>query len=200
MSKFASEVSQLDKYEVKKQLEKRAIILIGCEHLNQGARGRRASNGAWYWTIQCPDCGLVYGDEESGSLQWVKQSHPLVLKASEYVEIDDDLRKATKSKIRFFVSYLYINRLRKDRKYIESEWFDYHRFLKSDEWQTIRKKVFDRDNGFCRLNYYCCTKEATIVHHLVYSRWRERNISDLVSCCRKCHEWEHPHLRGEDWL
>lgn len=200
MSKFASEVTKLNKWDARKQLQRKAIRLIGCKHMNKEARGRRASNGVWHWTTQCMDCGLVNGDDTIGSLVWVKKSHPLILRAAGYTEIDDTLRKKTKKYIYFVTGFLFKDMLRKDREYIAAEWRDYNRFLKSEEWQADRKKVFDRDNGLCQLRHYRCTKKAAAVHHKDYTQWRRRSLSDLVACCHKCHEWEHPHMRGEDWL
>ena len=200
MSKFANEVTQLDRWEARKQLQHKALIFMGCDCSNQAARGRRTSNGGWHWTTQCLDCGLLHGDK-NGYMQWVKKSHPLVLQAGAYIEIDDELRKETKKRAYFIASYLFKDELRKDREFVLAEWLDYKRYLASSDWQADRKKALERDRHLCQLNHFGgCTKKATTVHHLDYTRWRQRYLSDLVSCCRKCHEWEHPHLRGEDWL
>lgn len=201
MSKFADEVSQFGpSWERRKELYSKAVDLLDCSCNNLVPRGRLASNGVWHWTIQCLDCGLLHGDRD-GNMMWVKKSHPIVMQAADYIEIDDDLRQETKQRLRFVASFLHQNEWRQDREFILSEWRDYKAFLKTDEWQRLREKVLIRDNKLCQLNHFHrCLKKASIVHHKTYIRWREKLLIDLISCCRPCHEWEHPHLRGGDWL
>ena len=195
MGKFITEVSLIGAYGQRQELYQKAIQFIGCPCTNKEARCRPKLNGGYHWTIQCMDCGLVHGDKDPRGMMWVKKSHPLVMQAADYIEIDDDLRQTTKKQARFIASFMYQNELRVDKEYVLQEWEDYKAFLSTGEWEQLRRRVFNRDRELCQLEHYGCTKLATIVHHKTYVRWRDQLLIDLVSCCRPCHEWEHPHLR-----
>lgn len=67
----------------------------------------------------------------------------------------------------------------------------YHKYLKTDEWQSIRDLVLQRDNYTCR----CCgrTKDdkgaALTVHHREYTHLfdEQNNLDDLICLCKYCH-------------
>ncbi len=62
---------------------------------------------------------------------------------------------------------------------------NYGEYLKSDLWDRIRKRVFERDSGWC----YGCGCKANQVHHRDYSRSTLKGcIDSLVSLCPKCHK------------
>jgi hypothetical protein len=64
---------------------------------------------------------------------------------------------------------------------------NYFDFLKSDRWAELRFQAFDRDKWKCK----SCGAGAKVVHHLVYTRWGEEDLSNLVSMCKGCHEELH---------
>lgn len=67
--------------------------------------------------------------------------------------------------------------------------FDKQAYLKSSQWQTLRKKVLKRDAYTCQS---CQTSGIPLeVHHITYIRLGNENISDLVSVCRYCHQAIH---------
>jgi hypothetical protein len=73
-------------------------------------------------------------------------------------------------------SYLFVNKIE---------------YLKSAEWQTLRKSTLKRDNYACQS---CgATGVPLEVHHLTYQRLGKERPSDVISLCRVCHERQHQH-------
>ena len=64
---------------------------------------------------------------------------------------------------------------------------EYVKYMNSEKWQIIRKKVIEKYNGVC---FYCLEK-GTDVHHLNYDNFGDEPLSDLALLCRKCHKEEH---------
>lgn len=64
---------------------------------------------------------------------------------------------------------------------------NYAEYLASPLWESIRKRVLDRENRICRL----CGEEASQVHHRSYSKatMLGDRIDRLVALCRECHRW-----------
>ena len=60
----------------------------------------------------------------------------------------------------------------------------YNQYLKSEQWQSLRKKVIGRAHGICE---GCGNKTATDVHHLTYHRLGNEMLFDLVAVCKDCH-------------
>lgn len=198
MGRFRSDVADYvtrDTWSERNEIHATAIELLDCECLNLEARGTRARNGNWYWTIQCVDCGLLEGDRERSYLQWVKKDHPLVLQAPDYIEIDHDLRQKTKARLNFYKSVMREHQHRRNVQNLRKEWKDYETFLKSPDWKRLRRQALERDKHICQLRHRGCTRRATIVHHITYDRWREKHVQDVISVCRPCHIHEHPHMR-----
>lgn len=69
---------------------------------------------------------------------------------------------------------------------------DYNQYMKSEEWQTLRRKVFARAKGICE---GCGEAAATAVHHLTYERMGEEMLFDLVAVCQGCHDKIHERVR-----
>lgn len=67
----------------------------------------------------------------------------------------------------------------------------YHKYIKTDEWKSIRETVLSRDNNTCR----CCgrtsddPKAALTVHHREYTHLfdEENYLDDLITLCKFCH-------------
>lgn len=69
-------------------------------------------------------------------------------------------------------------------------------YLKSPEWNTIRKSILARDEYTCQS---CGTESVPLeVHHLTYERLYSELDSHLTSLCRSCHQLQHDHY-GYDY-
>lgn len=62
----------------------------------------------------------------------------------------------------------------------------YADYLRSPLWAKIRRRVFGRDEGKCRI----CGKHGEQVHHQSYDirTLKGKTIKRLLLLCRKCHE------------
>lgn len=197
MSRFRSDIEKSMRLNSVFYHEPRKDILNQyheCECTNLQARCREHNKGR-HWTIQCLDCGLCEGDKTRGILQWVKKSHPIVMQAVNYTEIDDDLRLKTKSKFYFFYRLIYERDEYERKEVLNKEWEDYTNFLNSPEWKTLRLRVLERDKYICQLQYRDCQHNAVQVHHITYKNWRQMHPQDLTSVCLHCHKFEHPHMQ-----
>lgn len=64
----------------------------------------------------------------------------------------------------------------------------YDEFLKSDEWQELRKATFARAKYLCEY----CKEPADHVHHVRYPKKGQKHTLDmLVSVCTRCHDISH---------
>jgi hypothetical protein len=72
--------------------------------------------------------------------------------------------------------------------YRKSRFYNYHRYLQSEEWKIIRDKVIERDNGIC---LHCKIKPAQEVHHKHYKTIYKETLGDLESVCSDCHRAIH---------
>lgn len=72
---------------------------------------------------------------------------------------------------------------------------EYLNALRDPRWQRLRLEVMQRDGFTCRM---CGNAAATLnVHHLRYAPgdpW-DTPLSDLVTLCEECHEWETRNLK-----
>ncbi len=67
----------------------------------------------------------------------------------------------------------------------------YYRFhyLKSEHWQNLRISKLASVDAKC---FYCWKRDlSNDVHHLVYRKWREATLDDLIVLCRECHQLYH---------
>lgn len=70
-------------------------------------------------------------------------------------------------------------------------------FTQKDGWWEIRKKVWQRDGGRCRVlvNGKACGAIAKEVHHIVpLSRGGTTTMANLIAICERCHNSRHAHL------
>lgn len=83
----------------------------------------------------------------------------------------------------------------------------YHKYIKTDEWKSIRETVLTRDNNTCQ----CCARTQTdideyntkkgksllslVVHHTHYNgllfQEVEQNYVGLITLCSACHRAIH---------
>lgn len=78
--------------------------------------------------------------------------------------------------------------------YKKSRFYNYHKYLQSEEWKIIRDKVVKRDNGIC---LYCKTNPAQEVHHKHYKTIYKESLADLESVCSDCHRAIHKSVFAE---
>ena len=64
----------------------------------------------------------------------------------------------------------------------------YQEYLKSEQWQQLRRKVLRRDLHICQ---GCLAQPASEVHHTTYGHVRSEFVFELVSLCRDCHRRLH---------
>lgn len=76
---------------------------------------------------------------------------------------------------------------------------NYKAYLKSPEWQALRKQVFERAlrnagstnlHGVCEKCGYEPWKPCLQVHHKDYSRIGKEKLEDLILLCPNCHKQE----------
>lgn len=61
---------------------------------------------------------------------------------------------------------------------------EYKKYLKSNEWKAIKKKVRRRDKNQCQICFY---NKKLNVHHMTYRSIFNENFNDLVLLCKRCH-------------
>lgn len=62
-------------------------------------------------------------------------------------------------------------------------------YIKSPQWQILRKQVLKRDQYTCQ---GCGINGVPLeVHHITYINYESEQLSDLVSVCRDCHQAIH---------
>lgn len=60
----------------------------------------------------------------------------------------------------------------------------YAAYLRTDQWQSLRKRVMARAGGRCE---GCGMVEAAEVHHLTYAHRGNEFLFELVALCEACH-------------
>lgn len=65
---------------------------------------------------------------------------------------------------------------------------EYEEYIKSNEWQETRQRIFKRDNYRC---VKCGASKNLQVHHITYENMGEEKDADLVTLCEKCHNGTH---------
>lgn len=65
----------------------------------------------------------------------------------------------------------------------------YQKYIQSEEWQAVRKRILKRANGRCEK---CKLVAPKHVHHKTYARLGAERDSDLIALCVACHLAEHP--------
>lgn len=75
---------------------------------------------------------------------------------------------------------------------VMNEWKSkYYKYLKSEEWQTFRLQILERDEGICQR---CKYRKATCVHHMSYQTYNTEGYTkpeEVISLCRMCHAIIH---------
>ena len=62
-------------------------------------------------------------------------------------------------------------------------------YYRSVTWQRIMEKKIKSTKGKCEI---CGSTDNITVHHLSYDRWGgKEELSDLLTCCKRCHMKQH---------
>lgn len=67
------------------------------------------------------------------------------------------------------------------------------------KWWDIRKDVFERDGGKCRvlIGGRICGRPGNEVHHIrALSVGGTTTKANLITICKDCHDARHSHLKG----
>ena len=130
-------------------------------------RMRAIRGGSRQYVRQCLDCGESVGNP--------------VRQEGDAVAFDESLRDCARVSRQSAIEAA---------KKSESEfwWREYHRYMKSDAWFSLRGKVLARDGGICQ---GCLTAGAVEVHHKTYDHFGSEFAFELMSLCKLCHERMH---------
>lgn len=63
----------------------------------------------------------------------------------------------------------------------------YYKYINSENWKELRKKIITRDSGVCQI----CGAKGTNVHHLTYTHFMNEYLFELVLLCENCHLKEY---------
>lgn len=63
---------------------------------------------------------------------------------------------------------------------------EYEEYLKSPQWQTIRRKKAKEQNNLCEICHKKVLKGYHI-HHKTYIRFKKERLNDLMFLCEDCH-------------
>ena len=66
--------------------------------------------------------------------------------------------------------------------------FNYHDYLRSDEWKVKREEAIKRADRRCQI---CFSPNDLNVHHRTYDRVGNERNSDLIVLCKECHAKFH---------
>jgi len=71
------------------------------------------------------------------------------------------------------------------------------RFLKSEEWSTIRSAVLASEKGLC---FICGVEDSSNdVHHMFYRKsWIDTKVEDCHVLCRRCHKLIHDSMVSDE--
>jgi len=153
---------------------------LPCRHANAIIGKKIKTNGQPYYRMQCADCGKPLSSQISyKKVEELKESglEVRVWDRNLEIEYNDKYRRA---------SWPIEQRINNERQAIW--WSDYNKYLDSEEWKIIKKKVMERAGGICEL---CKTQKADQVHHLTYERVGKERLEDLKAVCFECHDKEH---------
>ena len=148
--------------------------LWDCKHDQSEVRIKHTLGGPRF-KRQCLTCGRGVGE-------WIKK---LLIPNPDFVPPWDDSIEQARNDI---ANSLREARLRCQQNHQSDFWEKYTAYLKSEQWQTKRRKVLECDNHLCQA---CLIRRAVQVHHLTYDHVFNEPCFDLVSVCLICHEELH---------
>lgn len=136
-----------------------------------------ASNGAKMYVMQCSRCWARVG-------QWVSQK---ALTADQMTVAPRAVTSEDRWAAIEGIKLTMLSRINAEANSALTS--NYHEYLVTPEWGSIRARVLKRDNNICQ---GCLEQPATQVHHLSYEHQGHEFAFELVGVCRDCHELLHP--------
>ena len=73
-------------------------------------------------------------------------------------------------------------------------WNKYAQYLKTPEWQQVRRRAILRDNFTCQNCFAKVTDYNAHAHHLTYDSYKSQGVTytfEVVTLCPKCHNEFH---------
>jgi hypothetical protein len=155
---------------------------VDCPHDMRALRRRTIANGTCQFVRQCVQCGnpgpaikRMDAVSESGSLDAIEPFDETL--QERWWSLQRDAAVSQREGLAW------------ERDQQHREWLAEHdRYLRTEEWQRKRLAVMARARGICE---GCLQAQASQVHHLTYSHWKDELLFQLVALCRECHERAH---------
>lgn len=133
------------------------------------------SDGRKGWQYQCRQC-------YHRASKWIAKKD-LTPEQMEQAPPRQEIDYSYLSQRRYTARSLMLELLEREDEY--GFWVWYSKYLKSEKWQSIRRRVLFRDQYRCQA---CLEAKATQVHHKNYDFVGDEVLFDLVSVCDACHE------------
>jgi 5-methylcytosine-specific restriction enzyme A len=150
---------------------------------------RKQSNGVFVVALQCDNCG-------SAKSNGLKKAH---FPGFDSFPLFDEERQKTCYQL---WSARREEEFAKEREIKQREWEDEYRiFLKSPEWDALRKQVLERDGFCCQACGQIKTQYYLQVHHLTYRLGFQPPLWLLKTVCLECHDRLHAdkHSFADPW-
>lgn len=163
-----------------------------CEHENTRLTLYTLSNGTTAIYRQCDECGEKTGTAISRATIPNWQSLPPF-------DVEKQDRRRAEVKEFYAAKRSEWEAQVKERKVYfaashEERKQEYNAYLRTPEWQQVRRRALVRDNFTCQ-NCFCkVTHSSAQVHHLTYDSLRRTGITftfEVVSLCSACHKLYH---------
>lgn len=78
---------------------------------------------------------------------------------------------------------------------------NYHDYLRTEKWETLREKVYERENGICEQCKTNIRLEGVpfCVHHISYENLGNEKDEDIALLCIPCHNKLHTIYPGSEF-
>jgi len=158
-----------------------------CPHTSLTApRSRTIANGRTQYRRQCLACGRPVGEVVAKATALAETGGcPFPFDEAFHDERQRVAAKRAEAEAEA--------RLREREAEEEAWWRWYNRYLQTDAWQKLRRKVLKRADGVCE---GCAERPAQQVHHLTYKNAGNELLFQLVALCDGCHDIAHADKGG----
>lgn len=160
---------------------------MDCEHTQSAPRRFLQSNGVTVVVLQCLQCGHNLGQRK-------KSNYNIDL----LPEFDNEKREYVselRSQYRRDAWQAKQDEYERERRQKIGEWWNaYNRYLRTQQWQQLRRRVIARDGFACQNCFRKVTADSAHVHHLSYEGYKNTGQSfafECVTLCRSCHDAYH---------
>lgn len=70
------------------------------------------------------------------------------------------------------------------------------KYLHTKHWRGMREKAYEYYKGVCQRCGGDISLDSAEIHHRIYKRMGEENVSDLILYCKHCHHCLHKNRKG----